>query len=308
MLDLRFDYETCIRHSERVAWRLDEVMPPGTKLDFSRRFLPEALAGTGHLVWLSPIERLKLNQISGNAYLNLFQFVEEYILAMALDHARAEKPADPKACRALMRFAEEEVKHQELFARYRAAFDRDIGHPCGVVTGAEAVAELILSKNPIAVLLVTCHLELMTVQHYAECVRDDFGVDPFFAMLLKCHWLEEAQHAKIDALELDKRASLATAETIESAIDEYLGLCAAFDELVERQARLDVESLKAVTGRAYTPDESREIEASQHLGYKKTFIWYGMTNPTFVDYVSKMSEEGAKRVASHAKRYAEPLP
>jgi hypothetical protein len=307
MLDLSFDYETCIRLSERVAWRLDDVMPPDTRLDFTRRFLPDALVATESIRSLTPHERLKLNQITGNAYLNVFQFLEEFILVMAVDHARAEMAVDPEAFRALVRFAEEEAKHQKLFGRYRAAFDRDIGHPCGVIKGQRDVAKTILSKNPIAVLLITCHIELMTVQHYAACVRDDFGVDPLFATLLKCHWLEEAQHAKIDALELDKRASLAGPETIDAAIDEYLGLCSAFDGLLKEQAALDVESLGAVTGRPYAADEAQEIALAQHSGYRKTFLWFGMTNATFVDYVEKLSAEGSKRVAAHAKRYAYPL-
>jgi hypothetical protein len=213
MLDLGFDYEICIAHSERVAWRVDDVMPPGTRLDFGRRFLPEALVGSARIGCLSPDERLKLNQITGNAYLNVFHLVEEYIIAMAVDHASSEKFGDHQAMRALARFADDEVKHQKLFERYRLAFDRDVGHRCEVVESQREMARMILGKNPISVLLVTCHLELTTLHHYTACVRDDLGVDPFFATLLKCHWLEEAQHAKIDALELDRRASVAAPAT-----------------------------------------------------------------------------------------------
>ena len=85
---------------------------------------------------------------------------------------------------------------------------------------AAEVAGVILSKSPIAVMLVTCHLELMTLQHYTECVREDDAVDPLFQRLLKCHRLEESQHARIDALELACRPS--RLEQIAVAIDEYL--------------------------------------------------------------------------------------
>ena len=87
MLDLPYDYASCVRSSEKVQWRLDEVMPEGTQLDFSRPFLPEKLAPTAHLTFLDEDERRKLNQISAKAYLNLFAFVEEYILATMTQHA-----------------------------------------------------------------------------------------------------------------------------------------------------------------------------------------------------------------------------
>jgi hypothetical protein len=46
MLNLNFDYAGCVKVSERVSWKLDEVMPAETRLDFTRPFLPEQLAGT----------------------------------------------------------------------------------------------------------------------------------------------------------------------------------------------------------------------------------------------------------------------
>src|SRR5262245_23415026 len=228
MLDLDYDYASCVRNSEKVAWKLDDVMPEGTRLDFGRPFLPTALSGRGDLSFLNPEERRKLNQITGNAYLNLFAFVEEYIIAVAVNHAHAEMFGDHDAIRALVRFADEEVKHQALFKRYVDAFQREFGHPCGVLGSAAEVANVILSKSPIAVMLVTLHLEIMTQAHYVECMKDDAQIDPFFVNLLRFHWMEESQHARIDALELDKLLEAASPDAIAVAIDDYIGLIGAF--------------------------------------------------------------------------------
>jgi hypothetical protein len=304
MLDLSFDYAGCVKNSEKVSWKLDDVFPADTRLDFSRPFLPAALAGGGGLEGLSDTERRTLNQITANAYLNLFQFVEEYILAMTVQHAHAELFGDHDAIRALCRFAEEEAKHQALFWRYRAAFDRDVGQPCGVLGSAAAVAGVILGKSPIAVLLVTCHLELMTQQHFTECVRDDGGIDPLFAKLLRFHWLEEAQHAKIDALELEKLLASATPEQISTAFDEYFGILDAFESLLGNQADFDVASLEQVSGRALSDDGRAEVRAAQLAAYCRTFLWYGMTNPVFAGYVAAMSEPARRRLAEKAARYA----
>src|SRR5688572_4815797 len=212
MLGLTYDYSSCIKNSEKVSWKVDEVMPPATKLDFSRRFLPSTLTGSDRVEFLTERERLTLNHINGNAYINLFAFVEEYIVATAVNHAQAEMFGDHSAVRALVRFAEEEIKHQELFWRYLAAFKRDFPHPCEVLGSAAAVAQVILSKSPMAVLMVTLHLELMTQAHFTESVRSDASLDPLFVSMLKHHWQEECQHAKIDALELDKLISMSGPE------------------------------------------------------------------------------------------------
>lgn len=303
MLGLNFDYASCIANSEKVAWTLDEVMPTGTELDFSRPFLPEQLVMLGSVKCLSGDEKKKLNQIVGNAYLNLFAFVEEYILATIVQHANAEMFGDRIAVRALCRFAEEEVKHQELFGRYREAFNRGFGHECGVLESAVEVAEVIMSKTPIAVMVLTLHIELMTQQHYTECIKDNSNIDPFFASLLKYHWLDEAQHAKIDALELEKLVEMAAPEEIEKGIDEYLGVLDAFDGLLKQQAEMDIESLAAITGREYSPEERTEIMDALLASYRKTFVVYGMTNPGFVKIAGFMSKDGQSRIADKVSAF-----
>jgi hypothetical protein len=301
MLNLDYDYASCVKNSEKVSWKLDDVMPPGTKLDFQRPFLPSALAGRGDLGFLSADEALKLNQITANAYLNLFGFVEEYIIALAVQHAQAEMFGDHDAIRALVRFADEEVKHQALFHRYTDAFRRDFGHECEVLGSAADVAGVILSKTPIAVMLVTLHLEIMTQAHYIECVKDDVKIDTFFAKLLRFHWMEESQHARIDALELDKLVSVAQPDAIQKAFDDYFGLIDAFDGLVKAQAEMDGRAFQKATGRTLSADELSQLVAAQHKGYRHTFLVFGMTNATFLESVAKISRDSANRISHRAQ-------
>src|SRR5262245_50961928 len=151
MLELGFDYSSCVKNSEKVSWKVNDVFPAGTQLNFQKRFLPSRLAGQG-APFLSEAEKLKLNQIMGNAYLNLFVFVEEYIQAQVVNHAHAELFGDHHALRALTRFADEELKHQQLFNRYLESFAKGFGSPCEVLASAAQVAAIILSKNSIAVM------------------------------------------------------------------------------------------------------------------------------------------------------------
>jgi len=301
MLELDYDYASCVKGSEKVAWKLDDVMPEGARLDFGRPFLPAALSGQGDLPFLSAEERRMLNQITGNAYLNLFGFVAEYVIALTVEHAHAELFGDHDAIRALMRFADEEAKHQALFRRYVEAFRRDFGHECEVLGSAAEIAGVILGKSPIAGMLVTLHLEVMTQAHYVECVKDDTDIEPFFTKLLRFHWLEESQHVRIDALELDKLLSSATPEILGRAFDDYLALIDAFDGLLKTQAEMDGRAIARATGRTFNADQTSQIVAAQHRGYRHSFLVSGMTNPTFLEDFAKISSDAAHRVSHKAK-------
>jgi hypothetical protein len=304
MLDLNYDYSSCVRNSEKVCWKVDEVFPPNTKLDYGRPFLPNSLSGAHQLTELSDDERLKLNQITGNAYVNLFAFVEEYVIATVVDHAQAEMHGDHNALRALMRFADEELKHQQLFHRYIAEFQASFGTTCGVLDNAAEVAGVIMSKSPIAVMIITLHLELMTQEHYTESVRQNQSLEPMFVSLLKHHWLEESQHARIDALELDKLVSDAPAEAIDIGFKDYLDLLDAVDGLVGMQAAMDVEAFRRVAGREISPELAQRITAAQHAAYRTTFLVMGMRNRIFVETMGKLSPSRTKEIASKAAAFA----
>jgi hypothetical protein len=281
------EYANVIATSERVAWKLDEVVPPGAALDFTKPFMPSSLSADVPLPFLSPAEALKLNQIYGNAYAHLFHFVEGYIIEMASDHARAEIYKDEWNARALFRFAEEEVKHQQLFTRFRQMFDRGFGSPVDLVSGPDAVAKFILSKSAMGVLLVTLHLELITQRHFVDCMKDEASLDPLFKSLMRHHWIEEAQHAKLDAMELLKRRQAADPAAVQACIDDYFAIAGAFAELLAAQGKLDVSSLEKATGRKFTEEEAAKIEERQRRTYHRTFLWSGVTNAQLLQFIGE---------------------
>ena len=308
-LDPEDDYGACVEASERVAWKLDDIFPVGTRLDFNRCFLPESLALTSSHAFLSENERRALNQISGHAYLNLFGFVEEYILGKILRRTHAcwqegeltDGIRDHVAIRALSRFADEELKHQQLFARYKDAFARDFGATCEVLDRAPQVASVMLKKSALAGMLMVLHIELMTQVHYTESVRGDAHLDPLFARLLKQHWLEEIQHARIDVLELAKLASRATPEQIRIAFIEYLDLIDAFSGLLRGQAEMDARTLARRIGRNLTEAETADVAALRHQAYRRMFLWMGLTHPTFMKLAQQLDGEVAAQLIERAQ-------
>jgi hypothetical protein len=263
------------------------------------------LANVAKISCLNDAERLTLNHIRGHAYLYLFSFVEEYIIATAVRHSSAEVFGDHTALRALLRFAEEEVKHQEMFRRACRLFKESFGHACDVLPNPEAVAEVILSHKPMAVLLITLHLEIMTQHHFVESFRRGTAeeLDPLFRQLLRHHWLEEAQHAKIDVLELHKLTADASPELREESVDDYLKIVGALDGLLGQQAKNDIATLGKVLGRQFSEGEQRELLDAQADAYRRTFVGLGISSPMFVAEVERLSPAGARRVAEVAKQF-----
>ncbi len=153
-----------------------------------------------------------------------------------------------------------------------------------------------MGHSPIGVLIVTLHIELMTQQHYLEGVKDNESLDPFFASLLKHHWMEESQHARIDALELNKLARENPAG-VDKGVGEYLGILSAMDGLLKAQAGLDssgrlteaIKTLEAAVGRTFSDDERAAIAKNQHRGYRYTFMVTGLTNQTFAAHMASLS-------------------
>ena len=207
MLTHSYTYESALADALKVNWKVEDLIGADKRLDFTKPFLPESLARVQGVESLSPKEKLLLNQIRGNSYLYLFQFVEEFILPFVLDEARAvTHGSDPVEVRALTTFAEEEAKHIHLFRRFADAFAAGFGSPCGVIGPAADVAGVVLSHSRLGIALLTLHLEWMTQAHYLDSVKDDQNLDPQFKSLLRHHWQEESQHAKLDTLVVDKLA------------------------------------------------------------------------------------------------------
>src|SRR5262244_2880700 len=112
-----YTFEAALAASEHVNWRVEDLIGGDKRLDFSRPFLPETLARVEPLDFLTPGERLTLNQIRGHDYLYIFGLVEEFILPFVLDHIRSIPQADNARVRSL-NFASEEAKHIDLFRRF----------------------------------------------------------------------------------------------------------------------------------------------------------------------------------------------
>ena len=283
-----YTYESVLATSQRVNWKIDDVIGNGKRLDFARPFMPEALAGVRKLDFLSPEEQRTLNQIRGHGYLVMFGLVEEFILPFVLDHARPRLAGDDYRTRALIQFASEEAKHIQLFKSFREEFDAGFGYDCAVIGPPEAVAAEVLGHSPLAVALLTLHIEWFVQQHYLESIKDDQDLDPQFKNLLKHHWMEEAQHTKLDTLMVEELAAKATPQEIQKAVDEYLEIGAFIDGGLQQQVEMDLDGFERATGHRLTAEQHERFHEAQLKALRWTFIGSGITHPNFLATVGKL--------------------
>ena len=299
-----FNFKDVLATSVRAAWQIEDVLPESAELDFGRKFLPEALARTDVAPGLAGEQRKILNQIRGHEYLTIFGLVEEFILPFVLDHARPQLNGNDDRVRALLNFAGEEAKHIHLFKLFHKRFTDSFGTDCGVIGPPEAVAAKVLGHDPLAVALLILHIEWMTQQHFLGSIRDDGDLDPLFKSLMKHHWMEEAQHAKLDTLMVSALAEGRDEAGIQKAIDEYLEIGLFFDEAFKAQAGLNVEALEKATGDAIDPEVRPALIEQQHQAIRWTYLGTGMTHPKFVATLKALSSKAAERIAEVAPLFA----
>lgn len=303
MLSTVSSYEACLRNSEKVYWDLSEAVDE-IDLDFSKRFMPDTLARVDQLEFLSEAEKLQLNQIVGHAYAHLFYFVEEFIIAEVHSLASEHVYGDRAALRALLRFCEEEVKHQKLFQAFKERFDAGFPVACKTIGDEAQVAEQVTAAGPLAVMLLTSMLEWITQKHYLMCFRDGGrDIDPSFSRLFHLHWLEEAQHAKLDSLEIDRIAQKMDAAARSEAVTVFISLCAAVDGLLQAQNKLVLESFELASGRVLTESESQQILDNQIGALRWTFLGCGLEHPVFLKIVEDIAPHRRDHVAALVADY-----
>ncbi len=298
-----YTYQAALETSERVSWRIGDIIGGEKRLDFRKPFMPESLAQVKGLSFLSAEEKLVLNQIRGHEYLAMFGLVEEFILPFAVDHAQAQLSGDDYRVRALLQFAGEEAKHIHLFKTFRREFEAGFGSKCEFIGPAEDVRKFVLSHSPLGVGIAVLHIEWITLRHYVEGVRDKQDLDPQFKSLLKHHWLEESQHTKLDTMIVEELAEKATEKEIDQAFEEYGKIGAFIDEGIKRQTEFDVEAFAKATGRKLTGGERQEMADAVLKGMRWTYLGTGMTHPNFLDTVQSIKPEARAQIEQMAPAF-----
>ncbi|HYI40992.1 MAG TPA: hypothetical protein VE053_11805 [Allosphingosinicella sp.] len=161
-----------------------------------------------------------------------------------------------------------------------------------------------LRHDPLAVALVILQIEWMTQSHYVDSVKDNSDLDPLFKSLLRHHWMEEAQHAKLDTLMVEALADGRDEAGIQAAIDGYLAIGAFLDTGFAAQTRLNLDAFEKATGRKLGDQRREHLQAQQHQALRWTYLGSGMVHPKFTATLAGLSPAARDRIAAVAPAFS----
>jgi hypothetical protein len=282
-------FAKCIAASKRVRWDIDIDVIRGRRFDLDHKFLPDGLTRTEELDFLTAGELRYLSQVQGRTYANMFGLVERYIGAKVLELSRDYALGDQVALEALVRFSDEELKHQELFRRIERMVADVMPEGYSFTWRANEVAGLVLGKSTWAVLALTLHIELFTQSHFRQSVEPDQGLSPLFKDVLLYHWREESQHAILDELEW-RRCDAATCEADRDlGVDDFIDLVRAVDGILQGQAQADAEYFVRTVGRVLSAAECAAAQDAILAAYRWQYILSGAEHPHFLKVLCELT-------------------
>ena len=274
-------YARCIKASKKEPWEIDRDVLRGRAFDFSHKFLPDGLSKVDELAFLTEAERRSLSQVQGRTYAYLFGLVERFISAKVLDQSRDHSLGDQVALEALMRFSDEEIKHQELFRRVEALISHGMPGGYSTVADPNEVARVVLSKSTWAVLALTCHIELFVQSHYEHSIDQDVSLSPLFKDIFRFHWRDECQHVILDELEWRRVDARLTPEERDAAVSDLIDLVGAVDGIVQGQAAVDSGYFLRLCDRNFKDDEQHAIKDLLVKAYRWQYIVSGVQHRHF---------------------------
>jgi len=278
-------YARCIAASKKARWDIDRDVLRGRTLDASHDFLPRGLSLVDDLPFLTDRERRFVSQVQGRTYANLFGVIERYINAKILELSRDHWFGDQVALEALVRFSDEELKHQELFRRVEqlCAAVMPPGYTC--VADGNAIASVVLGKSTWAVLALTCHIEIFTLVHYKKSIANE-RVAELWKDVFRFHWMEESQHAQLDELEWKRVTAACSDRDIERGVDELIELVGAVDGVLQAQASADADYVIAQS--EYSDAQQIALRETILKAYRWQYIVSGVEEGTFVQLLQGM--------------------
>lgn len=284
-------YAKCVEVSKRIRWDIDHDVLRGRDFNYAKKFLPDGLSKAGELEFLNKSERRLMSQVQGRTYANIFGLVERYISAKVLELSRTHWLGDQAALEALVRFTDEELKHQELFRRMEAMMGAGMPPGYRFLPQPNEVAGAVLSKSTWAVLALTCHIELFTQAHYRQSIEPDAELSELWKDVFLFHWKEESQHAILDELEWAREDAKLTPQERERAVTDLIELVGAVDGILQVQAAADAEYFLKACGRPFSDAEADAVRDTMLAAYRWQYIVSGVRDQRFQKTLGGMVSE-----------------
>jgi hypothetical protein len=282
-------YAQIVRLSKKTEWQIERDVLANREFDFNRNFLPAGLSRVDTIPFLNPQDQKLLSQVQGRTYAYIFGLVERFISAKMLEQGRAHALTDQNAVEALVRFTNDELKHQELFRRVESMIADRMPAGYRQTANPDDVARAVLAASTWSVLALTCHIELFVQSHYVESIVTTANLCPLFSDVFKYHWKDESQHVVLDELEWkDEHARLSPAQR-DQAVNDLIALVGAVDGILQAQSAADCEYFADIASREFSEMEVAEIKRAVLGAYRWQYIITGVRHPHFRKLLGSMT-------------------
>jgi hypothetical protein len=294
------DYPSIVATSEKVAWTVEEIFRD-RRFDVTKNIVPDSWVCAQHLTFLNEQEQRTLNHLRAFSYVHLFGNYEEFIPIHLTGLAQQDWHADRAHLRALLRFGEEEMKHQQLFLQAEAVLEASCGHACGRYfdkARLTAFTQATLAYPPLPRALILLALEWGSQRHYVDSVRDHAGdrSDPLYVDILKYHWIEENQHTKTGVLEIAQLARDLSPKELSTAFDHSLGIGGLVDATFVGQVEQELATFQSVTGHRLAEPEASALREALSRSMRAIWAEVAFTHPSFKRVAMELSKEGAAKL------------
>jgi hypothetical protein len=292
-------YGKCLHNAQKVAWDIDADVIRFRQLGTDCKFLPDSLSLVTQLSFLNEGQQRLLSQVQGRTYAYLFGLIERCINAKVLELGRAHCLGDQTALAAMLRFVQDELKHQELFRRVEKLADLALPRGYRMTTDPDCAAAAMLGKSTWAVIALTCFVEIFTQAHYLHSIRDDGQLSPLFKDVFYYHWVEEVQHATLDELEWQRVHDGMSAAAIDAAVTDLIELVGMIDRILQAQASADGEYFCSCAGVYLDREKSNAVKACLLKAYRLQYVVSGVRIERFQRGLSsKLTSGQIRRVAA----------
>jgi hypothetical protein len=281
-------YARAVTASKRARWDIDEDVIRGRTFDSEQKFLPDGLSLVQKLDFLTDAERRFASRIQGRTYANLFGLVERFVTPKVLELGQRHAFGDQVALEALIRFSDEEIKHQELFRRINVLAGDVMPEGYRFVLDPNEVAMAVLGKSTWSVMALICLIELYTQTHYKESIEPDEQLSELFRDVFRFHWMEESQHAVLDELEWISEDRRLDDSQRQQGVTGLIELVAAVDGLLQMQAGADAVYFMQRAGRAFGASERAAVSATFLQAYRYQYIFSGVQKTKFAAVLREM--------------------
>jgi hypothetical protein len=140
----------------------------------------------------------------------------------------------------------------------------------------------------------------MTQRHWLDGVAQADDLEPRFAALLRHHWAEEAQHARLDSnMVAELGATLSGAEVLDG-VDAYLRIVLLLDGALRRQAEFDLDSFERAVRRRLAPARRQGFLEGQVALNRQVYLLSGMTHARVLASLEALHPHARSRVEAAA--------